>query len=57
MQPEYDNVAVLTAPSVNEVIRESYGVVFIIGPFNYPVFCTVGIPRPDLPSPILYFHS
>lgn len=41
MQPEYESVAVMTAPSVNEVIREPYGVVFIIGPFNYPVFCTV----------------
>lgn len=43
MKPEYESVAAMTAPCVNEVIRESYGTVFIIGPFNYPIFCTVRI--------------
>jgi aldehyde dehydrogenase (NAD+) len=41
MQPEYESVSVTTAPSVNEVIHESYGTIFIIGPFNYPIFCTI----------------
>lgn len=41
MQPVYEDVVVTTAPSVNEIIHESYGVVFIIGPFNYPIFCTI----------------
>lgn len=41
MKPEYESVAAMTAPCVNEIIRESYGTIFIIGPFNYPIFCTV----------------
>jgi len=37
MQPEYVSTPLALAPASSYVIREPYGVVLLIGPFNYPV--------------------
>lgn len=37
MQPEYVSTPLALAPASSYIIRDPYGVVLLIGPFNYPV--------------------
>lgn len=43
MQPVYTKVAAVVAPAESSYIYEPYGVVLIIGAFNYPINLTVRI--------------
>jgi acyl-CoA reductase-like NAD-dependent aldehyde dehydrogenase len=43
MKPTYTPVSAVCAPAVSEIVHEPFGVVLVIGPFNYPIQLMVGI--------------
>jgi acyl-CoA reductase-like NAD-dependent aldehyde dehydrogenase len=42
MKPAYTPVSAVCAPAVSEIVHEPFGVVLVIGPFNYPIQLMVG---------------